>query len=50
MKEKFEIEKDNILNKYIVWECHDNYKVDVFKSNLKRDCKEWIKKKGKKKC
>lgn len=43
MKNRYEIEKDKILNCYIVWEIHRNYKVDRFKSTLKRDCKKWIK-------
>ena len=41
---KYEIEKDKILGCWIVWEVHNNYKVDVYKSRLKRDCKNWIKK------
>lgn len=41
------IEKDNVLNCYIVWEVHKNYKIDRFRSKLKRDCKEWINKKVK---
>lgn len=43
---KYEIEKDKILNCYIVWEVHKNYKVDVFKSKLKKDCKKWVDKNG----
>lgn len=39
----YEIKKDKILNCYIVWEVHNNYKIDVFKSKLKRDCKKFIK-------
>lgn len=42
VSKKYEIEKDNILKCWIVWEVHRNYKVDVFKSKRKRDCKEWI--------
>jgi hypothetical protein len=43
---KYEIEKDKILNCYVVWEVHHNYKVDVFKSKLKKDCKKWVDKNG----
>lgn len=44
---KYEMEKDKILNCWIVWEVHRNYKVEVFRSKLKKDCKEWIRKKVK---
>ena len=37
----YEIEKDNILNCFIVWEIHRNYKIDRFRG-LKRECKQWI--------
>lgn len=40
---KYVIEKDNILNCYIVWEVYPNHKVDVFHGRTKRECKEWIK-------
>jgi len=40
---KMEIEKDKILNCYIVWEVHSNYKIDRYRSELKRDCKKFIK-------
>jgi hypothetical protein len=41
---KMIIEKDKILNCYIVWEVHLNYKIDRFRSKLKRECNEFIKK------
>lgn len=36
------IKKDKILNCYIVWEVHTNYKVDVFHARTKRECKKWV--------
>ena len=38
------IEKDLILNLWVVWEYHDNYMIDKFKSKTKKQCKEWVKK------
>lgn len=38
---KFKIEKDNILNCFIVWEVHTNYMIDRF-HGLKRECKKWL--------
>lgn len=46
----FEIEKDKYLECWIVWECHKNYKIDRFQAKTKKECKEWIGSKGKKKC
>ena len=46
MKIRYEIEKDAILNTYIVWEMHRNYQVQRFKG-FKYQCKEWLKKKVK---
>ncbi len=43
MKMKYEIEKDNVLNTYIVWECHKNYKIDRYRG-FKYKCKEFINK------
>lgn len=43
MKNNYEIEKDNILKYWIIWEVHPNYKVDVFHGNTKKECKEWLK-------
>lgn len=40
---KYEIEKDPYLNKYIVWEVHQNYKVQVFCHKLKKECTKWLK-------
>lgn len=37
----YEIEKDTILNCFIVWEIHRNYRIDRFRG-LKRECKAWI--------
>ena len=39
----YKIEKDTILNCYIVWEVHPNYMIDRFRSRLKRECKNFIK-------
>ena len=45
---RYEIEKDKILNCYIVWEVHKNYRVHVFTpkskkfKEQKRECKEWL--------
>lgn len=38
----YSIEKDKILNCWIVWEIHPNYKVDIYHGRLKRDCKKWM--------
>ena len=38
---KYIIEKDNILKCFIVWEVHQNYKIDRFRG-LKRECKKWL--------
>ena len=43
MMNKYEIEKDPYLNKFVVWEVHNNYKVEVYRNRLKRLCAEWIK-------
>lgn len=40
---KYEIEKDKILNCYIVWEIQNNIKIDRFRGK-KRECQTWIKK------
>ena len=42
---KYEIEKDKVLNTYIVWEVHTNYKIDRFRG-YKYQCKSWVKKMG----
>lgn len=47
MKVNYVIEKDNILDCYIVWEIHRNYRIDRFRANLKKDCKRWIEKERK---
>ena len=39
---KLEIEKDKILNCYIVWEIHTNYRIDRFRGK-KKECLAWIK-------
>lgn len=41
----YEIEKDPYLNKYVVWEAHTNYKVEVYRNRLKRMCIDWVKEK-----
>jgi len=43
MKNNYKIEKDPYLNKYVVWEVHINYKVEVYRNRLKRLCTEWVK-------
>lgn len=40
----YKIEKDNILNYYIVWEIHKNYEIDIYKSKLKMNCKRYVEK------
>ena len=47
MKNDYVIEKDKILNCWIIWEVHRNYKIDRFWGKTKRECKEWIRKKMK---
>lgn len=47
MKIRYEIEKDKILGRYIVWECYTSCKVHVFDSKLKKECVKWIEKKEK---
>ena len=39
----YEIKKDPYLNCYIVWECHNNYMIDMYHGRLKRECKQWLK-------
>ncbi len=39
---KYSIEKDNVLNKYVVWEKHRNYLVMVY-SGYKYQCVDYIK-------
>ena len=39
---KYEIEKDPYLNMYVVWEVHTNYKVEVYRNKLKKECKKWL--------
>lgn len=39
----YQIEKDKILNCYVVWEVHKNYKVDKL-HGTKKECKQWIEK------
>lgn len=41
MKIRYEIEKDLILNTYIVWEVHRNYRVARYKG-FKYECKKWL--------
>ena len=37
----YKIEKDNVLNCFIVWEIHQKYKIDRYRG-LKRECRAWI--------
>ena len=46
MKNKYEIEKDPYLNKFVVWEVHHNYKVEVYRHRLKWMCNDWVIKNG----
>ena len=39
---KYEIEKDPYLNCYVIWEVHNNYKIDRYRAKLKRDCKKYL--------
>ena len=39
---KYEIVKDTILNKWVVWEVHTNYKIDRYHGKTKKECKQWI--------
>lgn len=40
---KYEILKDTILKCWIVWEKHNNYKVDVYQAKTKKECLAWLK-------
>ena len=46
MKNKYEVVKDPYLNKFVVWEVHPNYKVEVYRHRLKWKCKDWITENG----
>ena len=46
MKNKYEIKKDPYLNKFVVWEVHPNYKVEVYRHRLKWMCNDWVTKNG----
>lgn len=37
------IEKDKILNQWVVWDKHKNYSVDLHKSNTKKEAQKWVK-------
>lgn len=41
------IEKDKYLNIWIVWKKEGSLLRDVFKSRLKRECKEYVKRHSK---
>ena len=41
------IEKDKYLNKYVVWEIHRNYMINLY-SGYKYQCESWLKEHGKK--
>ena len=49
----YSIEKDKILNCYLVWEVHPNYKEEAFRSKKKKlreqkqECKQWVEEKTK---
>lgn len=38
----YNIEKDKTLNKWIVWEEHPNYKIESYRANTKKECREYI--------
>lgn len=38
----YKIEKEKLLNCWIVWEIHSNYLVDIYHGKTKRDCKKFI--------
>ena len=40
---KYEVEKDLFIGKYILWEVHTNYKVEVM-HGTKKECMEFKKK------
>lgn len=40
--QKYSIEKDNIYKMWVVWEVYKNVKVEVFKANTKKECKQWL--------
>ena len=44
---RYEIEKDDILDCYIVWEVHRNYKIDRFRAETEKECEEWVERKKK---
>ena len=46
MKNKYEVAKDPYLNKFVVWEVHPNYKVEVYRHRLKWMCNDWVTKNG----
>lgn len=39
---KYLIQKDSILNCWVVWELYLNCKVDVFHGKTKKECKKWL--------
>ena len=42
----YQIEKDKVLKKYVVWEVHKNIKIEKFRG-YKYQCEEWVKNKKK---
>lgn len=48
MKTKYEIEKDLILKKWVVWEKHRNYSIDRYHARTKLEAKGWTLLHGKK--
>ncbi len=38
----YNIEKDKIVNKWIVWEVHPNYSVESYRGNTKKECEVWL--------
>ena len=45
--QRYIIEKDLILEAYIVWELHNNYRIECYRGT-KQNCESYMKKKEKK--
>ena len=41
---KILIQKDRILNQWVVWEIHNNYEIALYKTNEEKKAKGWLKK------
>lgn len=38
---QYSIIKDKILNKWIIWETHPNYKFEVYRGRTKKECMKY---------